>query len=357
MITMVVGIIEALILPPSHALRRSFVRLSESDNVEMSELFRRIKSIAAAEELEKSFVERRVRLPVIAFDALLPNQRLEGSTEDPTFGRFLRDVGLGGLFVMTSVNHSQRKLRRNGVVARIEIVDAKRANVDADFAPTSVVFSIVGKSHCRIAGPSTEMVARVGRWRRVYDPEGEESRLGWGEERFVDAPVNATSLLSDENHITDASFDTTDLLETEWSTNEIDCNITDVDNKDEALVERAEAIIPLLEKWQSLATDLQTYDNTNVVATARLVKGHPGLRIDPAALVRNVRKEIGERPTDATALALWGAALINPLPVLGVSPEIRGRVLEAPDAATRLKILEWGVKRSIANLEGTSPLI
>ena len=101
-----------------------------------------------------------------------------------------------------------------------------------------------------------------------------------------------------------------------------------------------------------------SYDNVDVVATARVMKGQPGLRIDPAALIRNVLKDLGEQPTDdPTALALWGAALVNPLPALGVAPEIRGRVLEAPNAMRRLQILEWGVKRSIGNLEGTAPLI
>jgi hypothetical protein len=55
---------------------------------------------------------------------------------------------------------------------------------------------------------------------------------------------------------------------------------------------------------------------------------------------------------------IWhvGAALINPLPALGVSPEIRGRVLAAPTAKRRLEILQWGIERPIRNLKGISPL-
>lgn len=52
--------------------------------------------------------------------------------------------------------------------------------------PTSVTFSIAGKRRCEILGPSNDMKQRVGRWRRVYDPNGEGDRLGWGEERFVE---------------------------------------------------------------------------------------------------------------------------------------------------------------------------
>ena len=36
------------------------------------------------------------------------------------------------------------------------------------------------------------MKLRIGRWRRGYDPDGEESRLGWGDERFVDKADGGT---------------------------------------------------------------------------------------------------------------------------------------------------------------------
>ena len=124
---------------------------------------------------------------------------------------------------------------------------------------------------------------------------------------------------------------------------------------DEVAIEKAKSLVPMLQQWQQLASDVKTYENTDVVAASRVMKGQPGLRVDPAALLRKALNDLGEQPkpeVDPTSFALWGAALINPLPPLGVSPEIRGRVLEAPDAKSKLEILEWGVKRSIANLEG-----
>jgi hypothetical protein len=294
-----------------------------------------------------------ITLPVVSFDSLLPNQRLMGMTTDPTFSRLLRDLSLGGLFVMTSLNHSKRMLRRNGVVARIQVVDASPSSDESRPLPTSVNFCVVGRRRCRLVGPSTGLVARVGRWRRVYDPDGEESMLGWGQEHFVDALANATSL--HENHEVTLKQDEC-LPYTEWSVNQIDCALTDPDNDSQHVIQKAEKLIPLLDEWLSLASNSQTYENTDVVATARVLHGHPGLRVDPAALLRNVLADLGERPCDPTALAFWGAALINPLPALGVSPEIRGRILEAPDASSRLDILEWGVKRSIHNLDGSAPL-
>ena len=316
----------------------------------MTELSCRIQSIAAADKLEQDSTTGLIALPVISFDSLLPNQRLVGMTTDPTFSCLLRNLGLGGLFVMTSLDPSTRMLRRNGVVARIEIVDASSS---MESLPTAVDFCIVGRRRCRLVGPSNGFVARVGRWRRVYDPDGEETMLGWGRERFIDALPNATSSY-DDHEVTMEGDES--MPHTQWSLNLIDCALTDADNDCEHVIRKAEKLVPLLDKWLSLASNSHTYDNTDVVATARVLKGQPGLRVDPAALLRNVLADLGDRPSDATALAFWGAALINPLPVLGVSPEIRGRILEAPDASSRLDILEWGIKRSIRNLDGTVPL-
>jgi hypothetical protein len=50
----------------------------------------RAKELREADELEAQILsgsskDTPVSLPVVVFDALLPNQRLEGSTDDPTF--------------------------------------------------------------------------------------------------------------------------------------------------------------------------------------------------------------------------------------------------------------------------------
>ena len=114
----------------------------------------------------------------------------------------------------------------------------------------------------------------------------------------------------------------------------------------------------LLQQWQELAGNTTTYENTNVVATVRYRKGHAQLRVHPDALLRQVKTQLGGLPTvdNPTALAFYGAAIVNPIPAMGVAPEIRGRVLSAPTALQRLQILQWGISRSIRNLQGTSPL-
>jgi len=327
----------------------------------MSELSRRIEGIQIADTLLGADTdadnENILELPVIVFDALLPGQRISGRTSDETFSRFLARLGLGGLFCMVSVDFSQRKIRRNGVVCKIEVIDSPNAECVGDNGNilSEVQFQIVGLRRCRVVGQPEGMKARIGRWRGQYDPDGEEKVLGFGEERFVDVeehvaslPANTNTYGSEEEH----------LSVKDWNDLSVDCAIQDVDSYEAETIEKAESLIPLLKKWLKLASDAKTYDNADVVALSRVMKGQPGLRVDPAALLRKVQGELGEQPPaiHPVAFAFWGAALINPLPPLGVSPEIRGRVMEAPDAISKLKILEWGTKRSIANLEGTAPL-
>jgi len=276
-------------------------------------------------------------------DALLPGQRLEGSTSDPTFGVFLRDLSIGGVFVMTSLDTKSRKLRRDATVCKIEVVDAAATvheNDEPRHIPTAVDFSLVGLHRCRILvgqqrqadDESKQLQARVGRWRRVYDPDGEESRLGWGMETFLEVPEDvgqgkskpADSSSTNADHSSDNNDNK--LSSEEWTPLPIQVTgLEDSDEQDEETLELAKKLPALLEQWQDLASREQTYQNTKVVATARIRKGQPGLFVDPGALLRNVRAELNGSaassssllPANPTDLALFAAALINPLPPLG----------------------------------------
>lgn len=61
-------------------------------------------------------------------------------------------------------------------------------------------------------------------------------------------------------------------------------------------------------------------------------------------------------PADPDELALYVAALINPLPALGVAYEIRPAMLVAKSAAERLQIATVGIEKSIGHLDGSRPL-
>ncbi|KAL7491272.1 hypothetical protein ACHAWT_000671 [Skeletonema menzelii] len=322
----------------------------------VSGLQNRVNKIVEADELDTvmSSKDAIVELPVVTLDALLPNQKLQGTTTDPTFCNFLCKLGLGGSFVMTSINNRQRRIRRFGVVAKIELVDVD-ANSDSNnnFCPTSVTFCIAGsKRRCEILGPKERMKTRIGRWRRSYDPDGEESRLGWGLESFVDSAKEVPN--------SDNTEDCSESSDTKWTNSRV--RIIDDDEEDAnasaEAVAKATQIVPLIEQWIALASNQLTYDNVDVVARTRRKSGQPGLTVDAAALLRRVQREIGQRPPPElpTALALWGSALINPLPALGVATELRGAVLEAEGATNKLAILERGLIKSINNLNVSRPL-
>lgn len=339
-------------------------------------LQQRVQELESAQAIEEQLENNAtISLPVICFDALLPNQRLEGSTEDPTFIRFLlEETGLGGWFVMTSFEYRSRKIRRSGVLCKVEYLDAAaKKNRDEDDAlrrtPTSVDFVIAGKRRCRVAGEETGLQLRIGRWRRIYDENGEESVLGWGMERLTDlitipssdesdnstsevsTPRNAPSLPSATPKITDPK---------QWSKEEIE--YLNLENDTTVSIEslrKAESLVPYVEEWYNLASNVKTYQNTNVTAGVRIQHNQPMIKVDPDVLMRKVLKELGDRPDplqDPTGFCFWVGALINPLPALGVSLEIRGNLLEVRTLDERLKILELGLIRSIQNLKGERPL-
>jgi hypothetical protein len=53
---------------------------------------------------------------------------------------------------------------------------------------------------------------------------------------------------------------------------------------------------------------------------------------------------------------MWVAALINPLPALGVALEIRPAVLQASSVANALGVVTQGIRSSIDHVNGTKPL-
>mmetsp|Transcript_14844 Transcript_14844/g.31881 ORF Transcript_14844/g.31881 Transcript_14844/m.31881 type:complete len:372 (-) Transcript_14844:478-1593(-) len=69
-------------------------------------------------------------------------------------------------------------------------------------------------------------------------------------------------------------------------------------------------------------------------------------------------RDLGPLPPaeDCDDRALWVAALINPVPALGVAYEIRPAVLTAQSTTTRLEVALAAIKSSINHLNGTAPL-
>lgn len=69
----------------SKSLSDRIAAVKEAQSNFVRGLQKRVDTLAKAEELEVTMLSGVVDLPVICFDALLPGQRLSGSTTDPTF--------------------------------------------------------------------------------------------------------------------------------------------------------------------------------------------------------------------------------------------------------------------------------
>lgn len=102
-------------------------------------------------------------------------------------------------------------------------------------------------------------------------------------------------------------------------------------------VAAAEELGPLVARWTELVR-----------------KGHER---EPGQL-DTLLADLGPMPSsgDPEERALWCAALINPLPALGVAFEIRPAMLKADSAELRLQIVRGALERSIAHLDGTRPI-
>src|SRR5210317_484465 len=74
------------------SLTKRIAEVQASESVFVSGLQRRVDKIVKADELDAAMSLKNiiVDMPVVTMDALLPNQRLTGSTTDPTFCNLLR---------------------------------------------------------------------------------------------------------------------------------------------------------------------------------------------------------------------------------------------------------------------------
>lgn len=71
-----------------------------------------------------------------------------------------------------------------------------------------------------------------------------------------------------------------------------------------------------------------------------------------------VSKDLGPMPPAEAGgeRAMWVAALVNPIPAMGVAYEIRPSMLEARTVRQRLEVALAGIRGSIGHISGSSPL-
>lgn len=113
-----------------------------------------------------------------------------------------------------------------------------------------------------------------------------------------------------------------------------ECRVSWCSSRDEleaAAVEESTALEPLVEEWKALAMHFQRFPDQ----------------------LEQVTADLGEMPPaqEVVKRCFWIAALINPLPVMGVAPEIRPAALMAETVQDLCTVVKTGLTRSIANLK------
>ena len=94
----------------------------------------------------------------------------------------------------------------------------------------------------------------------------------------------------------------------------------------------------------ALAADLRSACSEWISA----VKDHGWER--QAGQMDEVTRSLGEAPDAPDRLSLWAAALINPLPPLGVAPEIRLQAIEATEPLARMRIVLCACEASLERM-------
>ena len=224
----------------------------------------------------------------LLMDSMVPRQRIDLQFGPPVSGMIGELRESGGRLGVLGMDQRTGKILRHGVEARIEHCSA--------FLASQGYYS----SHTtrRANGFTARDVTLVsGRRFEVLDPA------------------------DDEQWPPDSPFFT---ARVRWLTCE---------KGTAASILRAEEIAPLVTEWISLVRETK--------------------RERAEGQLDQLLGDLGGTPDaeDAEDLAFWVAALVNPLPALGVSREIRPKVLESEDALKRVEWAHAALTDSIARMK------
>lgn len=298
----------------------------------------------------------RSTLPVVVMDAILPGQQLEMWTNDETFCTFLDSQGKGSNFGMVGLDPQSRRVMRRGVEVQVTGMEYERDGIRARFS---------GDRLFRMLGAGQES---VGRWRRAQTTDGQpQSAFGWGPETFVqeDQPGAATPMAlphmpgHSSAAVTAAAAAAAAAASASASASASSGAAAAAAaaaaglNTEEGANARVEWLDPEPEQTPSEHAQLMwSAMRPQVDQWLDLVQSRGHERM-PNHLSM-VLESLGPCPSPDRpgALGLWLAALINPIPPLGVAPEVRPRVLLSGSADERLAVVYAGLARSIAILEG-----
>ena len=375
----------------------------------------------------------RAELPLVVMESMLPKQRLDFWTSDPTFCEFLSDQGKGSTFGMVGVDPTSRRIMRKGMEVRVSDVTEEKGGIRA---------SLSGDRLFRMLGSGTE--TELGRFRRQRSEDGQaQPQFQWGSETaFVSESSSAAGGGGGGSNTAKDAADAIKAMARRDALNAIN-GATGGSSGEGGSAHRVEWLDPDAGNLffgggfglgGGVADDAAVNAGGAAAAAAYGISGISGISGDggsggsglvagaediaaaEASLVSGVSGDgrlsggsgggggdfadsddpfggqaellwsamapqvdlwlelvqacglerqpghlegvlelLGPAPPPSRpgALALWLAALLNPIPPLGVAPELRPRVLLSPSPDERLAVVYAGLARSLAHLEDT----
>jgi Lon protease-like protein len=266
-----------------------------------------------AEEGESALPRRLARgggktLPLFVLDPMLPGQQMFLHVFEIRYRVLIqraladhdRRFGMMGVSTMDTTTSTNNGVANFGT--EVEITNCRELP-DGRFH-----VEILGKTAFRVV----EKSMRDGYWEATVEPL---DRIAAASNSEPAAEGEQQEPTANTNHNDDDDDD---------DTNNATNNSNDDDNDLDELVQAVE----------------RNYDEWEECVRTNFWERH-GSQMD------DVKRRLGNRPTDAGDLALWVAAAINPLPPLGVASEIRLAVLGADNHRERLVIVRDALEDSL----------
>ena len=287
-------------------------------------------------------------LPLFYLDPMLPHQRMRLNVFEPRYrlmvSRCLEGSRVFGM-VGVSYGRGQVRLMRHGVEVEIcenEVQPDGRLHIEVRATRR---FEVTGETWqcdqyavahvrwlpaCVTRSPPASAPVLDGTREVDGTREGERGRTSEG---GSEAPAAVPSSAGQAGDPQPASAPGRQARQDEDETPEL--GNQDSRAREARLLEKAAALVPLVEEWQSLVES-------------------GGWQRFPGQLAKCLG-DLGGMPSapdaaGAVERALWVGALINPLPPLGVAPEIRPLLLESTDDEALVDIATEGLVQSIQYL-------
>ena len=140
-----------------------------------------------------------------------------------------------------------------------------------------------------------------------------------------------------------------------WTEARVEFLDSEIQEKEESEKDKMALARAISRAKELTSPNMNTEDNLSLVDRwiylAKKVERQPG-QIDQLLI------ELGEipPPEQPSELAFWVGALINPIPAMGVSLEVRPALLTAETAEERVQVAKDGILRSIKHMDGSARL-